>query len=77
MKNMPKYGIMVKKLDGEIMEKQGEVYIGEDNIPYRFDTENGKLTLFFGCRIVTCDTCTQKLIGKSLNKGVFSFYRCH
>ena len=62
---MPKYGIMVKKLDGEIMEKQGEVYIGEDIIPYKFDTENGKLTLLFGLRLVRCDDCTNKLIGES------------
>ena len=70
---MPKYGIMIKKLDWKIMEKQGEVYIGEDNIPYRFDTENGKLTLLFGLRLVRCDDCTNKLIGESLNKGVCFF----
>ena len=73
LKSMPKYGIIIKKLDGKIVEKQGEVYIGEDNIPYKFDTENGKLKLFFGLRIVKCDNCTQKLIGKSLNKGICFF----
>ena len=55
------------------MEIQGEIYFDSVHIPYRFDEESGKLTMYFGLQFIECESSPQKLTGNSLGKGILFF----
>lgn len=55
------------------MEMQGDIYFDDIHIPYRFDEESGKLTMYFGLHFIECESSLQKLRGNSLCKGVLFF----